>query len=90
MNRDVLTKGDDCFALVIDPYNDNRSGYGFWTNPLGTQTDFRINDDGRNIDVNWDTEWKTASTVHTPGDGPLRWPFPSKAFNSSRVSIPGE
>lgn len=67
MNRDVLYKGDDCFALVIDPYNDNRSGYGFWTNPLGTQTDFRINDDGRSIDVNWDTEWSTASTVNEDG-----------------------
>jgi hypothetical protein len=67
MNRDVLSKGDDCFALVIDPFNDNRSGYGFWTNPLGTQTDFRINDDGRNIDVNWDTEWKSASRIHDKG-----------------------
>lgn len=67
MNRDVLSKSDDCFALVIDTYNDNRSAYGFWTNPLGTQTDFRINDDGRSIDVNWDTEWKTASTVHAEG-----------------------
>jgi len=67
MNRDVLTKGDDSFVLVIDPYNDNRSGYGFWTNPLSTQTDFRINDDGRNIDVNWDTQWKTSSVVHREG-----------------------
>jgi len=67
MNRDVLGKGDDCFVLVIDPYNDNRSGYGFWTNPLGTQTDFRINDDGRSIDVNWDTEWLSASAVHEWG-----------------------
>lgn len=67
LTRDILTKGDDCFALVIDPYNDNRSGYGFWTNPLGTQTDFRINDDGRSIDVNWDAEWTTASTVHAGG-----------------------
>jgi hypothetical protein len=67
MNRDILSKGDDCFALVIDPFNDNRSGYGFWTNPLGTQTDFRINDDGRNIDVNWDAEWKSASRIHENG-----------------------
>lgn len=67
MNRDVITKGDDGFVLLIDPYNDNRSGYGFWTNPLGTQTDFRINDDGRNIDVNWDTEWLSASSVHDYG-----------------------
>lgn len=67
MNRDVLTKADDSFALIIDPYNDNRSGYGFWTNPLGTQTDFRINDDGRNIDTNWDTEWISTSTIHDQG-----------------------
>ena len=67
MNRDVLSKGDDCFVLTIDTYNDNRSGYGFWTNALGTQTDFRINDDGRNIDANWDTEWTSASAIHAWG-----------------------
>jgi len=67
MNRDVITKGDDGFTLLIDPYNDNRSGYGFWTNPLGTQTDFRINDDGRSVDVNWDTEWQTASAMYEWG-----------------------
>ncbi len=67
MKRDELSKGDDCFVLVIDPYNDNRSGYGFWTNALGTQTDFRIHDDGRNTDTNWDTEWKSASAVHECG-----------------------
>jgi hypothetical protein len=67
MNRDVLSKGDDSFVLIVDPYNDNRTGYGFWTNPLGTQTDFRINDDGRNTDVNWDAEWTSASSVHSDG-----------------------
>jgi hypothetical protein len=67
LNRDALTKGDDCFSLVIDPYNDNRTGYGFWANPLGTQTDFRINDDGRNIDVNWDAEWQSATKIHADG-----------------------
>ena len=67
MNRDALTKGDDCFVLVVDSYNDNRTGYGFWTNPLGTQADFRINDDGRNIDLNWDAEWQSATKIHPRG-----------------------
>lgn len=67
MTRDGLTKGDDCFTLIIDPYNDNRSGYGFWTNPLGTQSDFRINDDGRSIDGNWDVEWASASSINEHG-----------------------
>lgn len=56
-SRDALSKNDDVAALVIDTYNDNRSGYAFLVNPLGTQIDFKINDDGRSTDTNWDTEW---------------------------------
>ncbi|MCK4748327.1 MAG: carbohydrate binding family 9 domain-containing protein, partial [Bacteroidales bacterium] len=79
MSRDAITKGDDCFVLLIDPYNDNRSGYGFWTNALGTQTDFRINDDGRNIDENWDTEWTSAAAIHA-GGWTLEMVIPFKSF----------
>ena len=57
-SRDALSKSDDIVGLLIDTYNDNRSGYGFLVNPLGTQIDMKINDDGRNIDINWDTEWE--------------------------------
>lgn len=59
-SRDAISKNDDEVSLVIDTYDDNRSGYGFIINPLGTQIDFKINDDGNNIDLNWDTEWKCA------------------------------
>ena len=59
-SRDALSKNDDIVGLLIDTYNDNRTGYGFIINPLGTQIDFKINDDGNNIDLNWDTEWKCA------------------------------
>ena len=57
-SRDALSKDDDIIALILDTYKDNRSGYTFLTNPLGTQYDLKINDDGRNEDTNWDTEWK--------------------------------
>lgn len=56
-SRDALSKSDDIIAFFLDTYNDNRSGFGFFTNLLGTQIDIKINDDGRNIDTNWDTEW---------------------------------
>ena len=59
-SRDALSKNDDVVGLIIDTYNDNRTGYGFIINPLGTQVDFKINDDGNNLDLNWDTEWKCA------------------------------
>ena len=66
-SRDALSKNDDEVGLVIDTYNDNRTGYGFIINPLGTQIDFKINDDGNNIDLNWDTEWKCAAAEFKGG-----------------------
>ena len=56
-SRDALSKNDDIIVVILDTYNDNRSGYMFFTNPLGTQYDVKVNDDGRNLDMNWDTEW---------------------------------
>ena len=66
-SRDALSKNDDEVGLVIDTYNDNRTGYGFIVNPLGTQVDFKINDDGNTIDLNWDTEWKCAVAEFSGG-----------------------
>ncbi len=65
--RDNLTKSDDAVAFTLDTYNDQRTGFGFLLNPLGTQCDFRIGDDGRSIDVNWDTEWQSAVNKYSWG-----------------------
>jgi hypothetical protein len=65
--RDNLQNGDDAVGLVLDTHGDNRSGYVFLVNPLGTQTDIRISDDGRNEDRNWDTRWEAASKIHEWG-----------------------
>ncbi len=59
-SRDALSKNDDLIAVILDTYNDNRSGYVFFVNPLGTQIDMKVVDDGRSMDLNWDTEWKSA------------------------------
>ncbi len=55
--RDQLYKSDDAVMVLPDTFDDQRTGFSFLVNPLGTQTDLRINDDGRNTDRNWDTEW---------------------------------
>jgi len=65
--RDVLSKSDDNVVLQIDTYNDKRSAYGFLLNALGSQADFKITDDGRNFDVNWDTEWEGAVKINDDG-----------------------
>lgn len=63
-NRDVFSKDDDLVGLVLDTYDDGRSGYGFMVNPLGTLSDFKIVDDGRTIDINWDTEWGAQTRIN--------------------------
>ena len=55
-SRDQLSKSDDLILVMLDTYNDNTSAYGFFVNPLGSQIDAKFTDDGRNIDINWDTE----------------------------------
>jgi hypothetical protein len=59
--RDQLENSDDAVLVLLDTFNDLRSGFAFWVNPIGTQTDLRIFDDGRNTDGNWDTEWQAAA-----------------------------
>jgi len=80
-SRDALSKNDDIVALILDTYNDNRSGYTFFVSPLGTQIEMKVNDDGKNIDLNWDTEWNCASKIFDWGwSAELEIPFKSLKY----------
>jgi len=65
--RDRVKGGDDAVILILDTYGDKRSAYGFTVNPLGTQTDYKITDDGRNINYEWDTQWEAAAGLSDAG-----------------------
>lgn len=58
--RDANLFADDSVIVVLDTLHDRQTGYGFMTNPLGTQTDGRISDDGRASDTTWDADWSSA------------------------------
>jgi len=62
-SRDVISNNEDGIAVTLDTYNDHRSSFGFILNPLGAQTDFRVDDDGKILDTNWDAEWKSAAKI---------------------------
>ena len=66
-SRDQFSKSDDLVLLMLDTYNDNTSSYGFAVNPLGSQVDLKFTDDGRNLDLNWDTEWQSAVKIFSWG-----------------------
>jgi hypothetical protein len=82
--RDNLQRSDDAVFIVIDSYNDKRSAFGFGVNAINTQADFRIRDDGRSIDYNWDEKWQSYSTITEYGwSAELALPFRSIAYDRS-------
>jgi PAS domain-containing protein len=59
--RDDELERDDSVIIVLDTFHDRRTGYFFSMNPLGTQSDGRVRDDGRVVDSTWDAAWQSAA-----------------------------
>lgn len=61
---------DDNVGIIIDTFNDQRSGFGFFANALGAQADFSkqdFGDDGSTEDDAWDAIWESAGKVANDG-----------------------
>ncbi len=80
--RDGSLRSDDSIAVVFDTFRDGRTAYMFRTNPIATQQDGRIADNGRTEDYRWDAAWRSAAVRHDD-----RWtaefeiPFASLKFS---------
>jgi hypothetical protein len=59
--RDDELDGDDSVALLLDTFLDGRSAYLFQANALATQLDGRIAENGRTVDLTWDSAWGSAA-----------------------------
>ncbi|MCH8292673.1 carbohydrate binding family 9 domain-containing protein [Candidatus Poribacteria bacterium] len=64
--RDSFFFSDDHVEVLVDTYLDGRNCYAFALNPLGTQTDRRITNEGANVRrggsnpgsaISWDCDW---------------------------------
>ncbi len=65
--RDADFSNDDIIAIVLDTYHDRRNAFRFIVNPLGTQQDALITDEGRDINVTWNGSWISAGRVDDKG-----------------------
>ncbi len=65
--RDSELEEDDSVAIAIDTFLDRRTAYYFITNPLGTQLDGRISDNGRTTDSTGDEKWYSAAQRTSTG-----------------------
>ena len=70
MRRDsAQLLNEDNFQIIIDTFNDSRSGYMFVTNPLGAKLEQQVFEEGEgsgfgpnsNIHIDWDGVWNVRS-----------------------------
>lgn len=59
--RDNNLDSDDSIGIYLDTFCDRRSAYLFSVNPLGTQLDGRVTDNGRTKDTTLDMKWASAA-----------------------------
>lgn len=88
---------EDSFQIIVDTFNDYRSGYMFVTNPLGARLEQQISEEGEgfgrgltsNINRDWNGVWHVAHTeMNRAGRRKLSFPPPPFA-SSKRMSNPG-
>jgi hypothetical protein len=63
--RDVRGPSDQ-IKLLLDSYNDRRSGFEFAVNPDGVKRDYSMSNDG-NEDESWNGVWDVATTIDSLG-----------------------
>jgi len=66
LRRDDALDSDDRFTVVFDTFDDNRNGFVFRVNALGTKYDATIRDEGR-LRADWDEQWEVAVRVTETG-----------------------
>jgi hypothetical protein len=81
MQQDFSSNAEDCFKIIIDTYDDHRTGYLFVTNPNGALSDALITDNGRRSNTDWDGIWEVAARVTAEGwFAEIRIPFATLKF----------
>jgi len=83
--------GDDVFAIILDPFNDNQNALRFFTTPAGVRFDQSISNDANSIagsnavNGSWNTFWDASSTINEQGwFSEMRIPFSSIGFQSKQ------
>ena len=65
--RDASFSNDDKIEILLDTYHDRRNAFRFAVNPLGTQQDALITDEGRDVNLSWDAPWISSGKIDESG-----------------------
>jgi hypothetical protein len=79
--RDGDFEAEDHVVIVLDPFEDGRSGYVFAVNPGGARFDALVEPGGEHVDPNWDGEWEAATHRDASGwSAEIRIPVTTLSF----------
>jgi len=86
MERDSDLERDDNFALVLDTFFDQRSGFLFATNPNGAKFDAQLGFGRERMDPNWDGIWDVRAAITEEGwSAEFLIPFRTLRFKEENV-----
>jgi len=89
LQRDFNFEGEDNFKIVINPFNDKRTGYEFIVNPFGARADLLITSSD-NISSDWNGVWDAAATITNEGwFVEIQIPFNTLKFKNNKEQIWG-
>jgi hypothetical protein len=76
LRRDNALLDDDRLEIILDTFHDHRNAFLFVVNPLGTQYDALITDEGQDVNVEWDERWWSETNITDSGwTAEIRIPF---------------
>jgi hypothetical protein len=79
--RDGDFEAEDHLVIVLDPFQDGRSGYVFAVNPGGARFDGLVQPSGESLDTDWDGEWEAATHRDAAGwSAEIRVPIDTLSF----------
>jgi hypothetical protein len=88
--RDFQTGDQDFFGMILDTFNDRRSGYYLAVTPVGGQRDMQILNEGLVANANWDGVWHShARRVEDGYVVEIAVPFKTMRFTREPVQVWG-
>ena len=90
MRRDAPLFDNDNVFVLLDTYNDQRSGFFFRVNPLGAMEDIAVMDNGDSRNENWDAIWECRTEINeSDWSAEIAIPFSQLRFKKSNDIVWG-
>ncbi|MBI4465011.1 MAG: carbohydrate binding family 9 domain-containing protein [Acidobacteria bacterium] len=90
ITRDFVINQQDNIGIILDTFNDDRSGFSMDTTPAGGQQDLQVLDETKDVNFNWDGVWYVQTRIQKDGwTAEFAIPFKTLRFSKEKKQIWG-